>query len=138
MAKRLSDYRESSLGELLLAKATLEATLAALPDAVIVVNPDEQIVSKNPLAVQILKAMGGSEGNRVEALPLPPAVLREVKETLRAGRASQTSPDLSQALSVSLDGRPLKMLVSVVPIPEFLPRRGCGNCPRRRDGVRTP
>jgi NtrC-family two-component system sensor histidine kinase KinB len=123
MAKRLSDYRESSLGELLLAKATLEATLAALPDAVIVVDPDEQIVSTNPLAVQILKAIGGSEGNRVDALPLPPAVLREVKETLREGKASQANPDLSQALSVSLNGRPLKMLISVVPIPNFLPRR---------------
>jgi len=124
MAETLGDYRESSLGELLLAKATLEATLAALPDAVIVVDPDEQIVSKNPLAVQILKAIGGSEGNRVEQLPLSAAVLREVKETLREGRANREArPDLSQALSVSLNGRPVKLLVTVVPIPQFLPRR---------------
>ena len=31
MAETLGDYRESSLGKLLLATATLEATLAALP-----------------------------------------------------------------------------------------------------------
>jgi len=124
MAETLGDYRASSLGELLLAKATLEATLAALPDAVIVVDPDEQIVSKNPLAVQILKAIGGGEGNRVDQLPLSPAVLREVEETLREGRAnSEARPDLSQALSASLNGRPVKLLVTVVPIPQFLPHR---------------
>ena len=55
----------------------------------------------NPLAEQILKAIGGHDvghqahevavgkENRVEQLPLPPAVLREVKETLREGRASR-------------------------------------------------
>jgi NtrC-family two-component system sensor histidine kinase KinB len=123
MAETLGEYRESSLGELLLAKATLEATLAALPDAVIVVDPDGQIVSKNPLAVKILKAIGGAEVAQVGDLPLSPAVLHDVKETLRDGHASGARPDLSQALSVSLDGRQLKMLVTVVPIPEFLPRR---------------
>jgi NtrC-family two-component system sensor histidine kinase KinB len=123
MAETLGDYRESSLGELLLAKSTLEATLAALPDAVIVVDPDGQIVSKNPLAEQILKAIGGKESNRVEDLPLPPAVFRDVKDTLREGRATAPKPDLSQALAVSLNGRPQKMLVTVVPIPQFLPRR---------------
>jgi two-component system, NtrC family, sensor histidine kinase KinB len=123
MAETLGEYRESSLGELLLAKSTLEATLAALPDAVIVVDPDGLIVSKNPLAVQILKAIDGKEADRLENLPLPDAVLRAVRDTLRSGRASGARQDLSQALAVSLDGRPLKMLATVVPIPQFLPRR---------------
>jgi NtrC-family two-component system sensor histidine kinase KinB len=123
MAETLGDYRESSLGELLLAKATLEATLAALPDAVIVVDPDGKVVSKNPLAAQFLKAIGGKETDQAEELPLPPQVLRDVKDTLREGRASGVKPDLGQALSVSLNGQPLKMLVTVVPIPQFLPRR---------------
>jgi NtrC-family two-component system sensor histidine kinase KinB len=123
MAETLGDYRQSSLGELLLAKATLEATLAALPDAVIVVDPDGQIVSKNPLAAKILLAIGGEKAARFGDLPLPPAVLHEVTETLRAGHPSGARPDLSQALSVSLNGQQLKMLVTVVPIPEFLPHR---------------
>jgi NtrC-family two-component system sensor histidine kinase KinB len=123
MAEKLGDYRESSLGELLLAKATLEATLAALPDAVIVVNPDGDIVAKNPLAVAILKAIGGDQASRFGDLPLPAGVLSDVNETLRHGRSKGGRPDLGQALSVSLNGRPQKMLVTVVPIPEFLPRR---------------
>jgi NtrC-family two-component system sensor histidine kinase KinB len=123
MAETLGDYRESSLGELLLAKATLEATLGALPDAVIVVDPDGQIVSKNPLAEEILKAIGGKTAARVSDLPLPSAVLQEVMEDLRDGRPHSAKPDLSQALSVSLNGQDHKMLVTVVPIPQFLPRR---------------
>jgi NtrC-family two-component system sensor histidine kinase KinB len=123
MAERLGDYRESSLGELLLAKATLEATLAALPDAVIVVDPDGKIVAKNPLAEAILKAIGGHQAGRCGDLPLPALVLNDVNETLREGRTSTARPELGQALSVSLNGRPLKMLVTVVPIPQFLPRR---------------
>ena len=123
MAETLGDYRESSLGELLLAKATLEATLAALPDAVIVIDPDQQVVSMNPLAAQVLKALGGKEITRIEHLPLIPSVLQEVKETLREGRASGARPDLSQALTVVVNGRPLKMLVTVVPIPHYLPQR---------------
>jgi two-component system, NtrC family, sensor histidine kinase KinB len=123
MAEALGEYHESSLGELLLAKTTLEATLEALPDAVIVVNPDEQVASMNPLAHQILKGLGGGEVNRVEELPLPADVLRQVKETLRAGRATAAKPDLGQALAVRLHDKSLKLLVTVVPISEFLPRR---------------
>jgi NtrC-family two-component system sensor histidine kinase KinB len=123
MAERLGDYRESSLGELLLAKATLEATLAALPDAVIVVDPDGQIVSKNPLAVRMLKAIGSDQAAGFRDLSLPPAILGNVEETLRGGHTSGAKPDLNQALSVPLDGRQLKILVTVVPIPHFLPRR---------------
>jgi NtrC-family two-component system sensor histidine kinase KinB len=123
MAETLGEYRESSLGELLLAKATLESTLAALPDAVIVVDPDGQIVSKNPLAEQVLKPIGGHEARRFGELPLGPDVLRVVEETLRSGRASPATPDLGRAISVDLNGRPAKMLLTVVPILEFLPHR---------------
>jgi NtrC-family two-component system sensor histidine kinase KinB len=125
MAETLADYRHSSLGELLLAKTTLESTLAALPDAVIVVDPEGEIVSKNPLAMHILKALGGAEAGRVQDLPIPPDTLSAVHGTLRGERTRQSRPGLSQALSVSFDGRPLKLLVIVAPIPEFLPKR-CG------------
>ncbi len=123
MAETLGDYRESSLGELLLAKATLEATLAALPDAVIVVDPDGRIVSKNPLAEDILKAVGGEDATRVAELSLGTDVFRSVEETIRSGRASPSVPDLGRALSLALNGRRVKMLLTVVPIPEFLPGR---------------
>jgi NtrC-family two-component system sensor histidine kinase KinB len=123
MAERLGEYHESSLGELLAAKTTLEATLAALPDAVVVVDPDGRIASKNRLAEDVLKATGGSVAQTFGELPLPPAVLRDVGETLHGGRTGGTKAGLDQALAVTFDGRPWKLLVSVVPIPEFFPHR---------------
>jgi NtrC-family two-component system sensor histidine kinase KinB len=153
MAETLADYRHSSLGELLLSKATLEASLAALPDAVIVVDPDSQVVSANPLARQILSGLGPSSlvgkgaastsreappphpippppGGRelkirLDELPLPPEWLDAVRSSLSDRRAVSTRADLSKAVPLALDGRPLKMAFSVAPIPEFLPRR-CG------------
>jgi NtrC-family two-component system sensor histidine kinase KinB len=125
MAEMLADYRASSLGELLLAKATLEAALAALPDAVIVVDPDGAIVTRNPMATEVLRALGGEGAGRIQELAVGPTVLQSVEETLRGGRVFDGRRDLGQALSLSLRGRPLKMLPRVAPIPEFLPRR-CG------------
>jgi NtrC-family two-component system sensor histidine kinase KinB len=122
MAERLSDYRNSSLGEVLLAKAILESTLAVLPDAVIVVDPDGRVVARNALAHAVLQAKGGEEVDHIRELPLPEEVLRAVDETLRGERAA-VRPDLSQALTVSVNGRSLRMLATVTPIPEFLPRR---------------
>jgi NtrC-family two-component system sensor histidine kinase KinB len=122
MAERLREYRDSSLGELLLAKATLESTLAVLPDAVIVIAPDGRIVATNAVAKTILRTSGGEEPGRIQTLPLPADVLRAVEETLHGGRDGVRS-DLSQALTVCVDGRPLRLLVTVAPIPEFVPRR---------------
>ncbi len=122
MAERLKEYRNSSLGELLLAKATLESTLAVLPDAVIVIAPDGRIVSANALAQALVRHSDGGEAGRIQELPLPADVVRVVEETLRGERAGARS-DLSQALTFSMGGQPLRMLVTVAPIPEFMPRQ---------------
>jgi NtrC-family two-component system sensor histidine kinase KinB len=123
MVETLQEYRNSSLGELLLAKATLEATLAALPDAVVVVNPDGQIASKNPLADDLLHALGGGSAKDIRELPVRPAVVATVEAVLRGEEITAAHADLSQTLAVSLKGRNLKMLLTVAPIRDFLPRR---------------
>ena len=56
MAEALAEYRRSSLGELLTAKTTLEATLNALPDAVFVLAPNEELIAVNPPGREILQA----------------------------------------------------------------------------------
>jgi NtrC-family two-component system sensor histidine kinase KinB len=155
MAETLADYRHSSLGELLLGKATLEASLAALPDAVIVVDPDGQVVSANPLAWHILRAassspapchlvgegrgggeeapstsrkapsLGAREPMRIDDLALPPEWLAAIHASLSDRRALSTRTDLRKAMPLALDGRQVKMAFTVAPIPEFMPRR-CG------------
>ncbi len=117
MAETLTEYRNSSLGELLLAKTILESTLAVLPDAVFVVDSAERIEPKNALARALLRPQATP---RVQDLPLPPDVLQAVEDTLR-GKQRGVRPDPSQALPVCVDGRQLRMLVTVAPIAEHLP-----------------
>ncbi len=122
MAETLTDYRNSSLGELLLAKTILESTLAVLPDAVIVVDAEGGVTPKNTLAKAILRTVEDGEAGRLQDLPLPAGVLQAVEETLRGERLG-VQPDPGQALTISVDGRPLRMLMTVAPILEYPPAR---------------
>jgi NtrC-family two-component system sensor histidine kinase KinB len=123
MAEALADYRRSSLGDLLAAKMTLEATLNALPDAVFVFGPDATLAALNPQAERILAARGCAAAARLEELPLP----AELVASVRAALAGQPSParqmDFAGILTIALDGRERRFLWTAVPIAEFAPRR---------------
>ena len=69
MAESLVAWESSNLAEVLRAKDTLEATIAALPDPVIVVDPDGAVVSLNAPARTVLAEAGITELARAEALP---------------------------------------------------------------------
>jgi NtrC-family two-component system sensor histidine kinase KinB len=73
--------------------------------------------------LEILRTTGGDWATRVAGLGLGPDVTRAAEEVLQGQRPRETRPDLSRALSVMLNGRPRKMLLTVAPIPEFAPRR---------------
>jgi len=123
MAETLSEYRRSSLGDLLTAKMTLESTLNALPDAVFVIAPDGGFAALNPPALAILRAKGVADSRSVDDLPLTPWH-REAVESALAGRAALPSrADFARVFQARLDGQPRKFLVTAVPIPEFAPRR---------------
>ena len=89
MAESLVAWESSNLAEVLRAKDTLEATLAALPDPVIVVDPDGTVVSLNAPARTVLAAAGITELARAEALPESAAGL--VRSVL-AGSPSTDGP----------------------------------------------
>jgi NtrC-family two-component system sensor histidine kinase KinB len=123
MAEALAEYRSSSLGELLTAKATLEATLNALPDAVLVIAPDGSIAALNSPARAILAATRVAVAHRVQDL----ALAEDHRAAIDAALAGRTNfaprIDFSRTLPVLLDGQPHRFLLTAVPIPEFLPRR---------------
>jgi NtrC-family two-component system sensor histidine kinase KinB len=123
MAETLAEYRSSSLGDLLVAKGTLEATLNALPDAVIVVDPDETIVALNPPARVVLSPGGVKEGDRVERLPLAPEHLEAVREALQGRSSTKNRTEFSRSVKIQLDGSERKFLPTAVPIPQFAPKR---------------
>ncbi|HVX14427.1 MAG TPA: ATP-binding protein [Pirellulales bacterium] len=123
MAESLADYRRSSLGELLAAKATLEATLNALPDAVFVIDPDGRLVAINLPGKAVLEATQAAQAGHLEELPLLPEHRESVAGALGGSRDNGSRMDFSRTLPVTLAGRPHKFLVRSAPIPEFFPRR---------------
>jgi NtrC-family two-component system sensor histidine kinase KinB len=123
MAETLADYRQCSLGELLAAKMTLEATLNALPDAVLVVAPDRTLEAMNPPGRALLQALGPPGVRTLPELPLPPGHRSAVESALAGQTCLPTRTDFKQALTTTLDGQPRRFLLSAVPIPEFLPRQ---------------
>ena len=125
MAETLAEFRRSNIGEVLRAKETLEAMLAALPDAVIVIDPDGHIVTTNALARAILQATGAEGVQQVGGLPFPAYALQALRTALRGERTLETRAELTHAFSVSLAGRQRKVLLIATPIPEFSVGR-CG------------
>jgi NtrC-family two-component system sensor histidine kinase KinB len=125
MAETLGEYRSSSLGELLAAKMTLEATLNALPDAVIVVAPDGELATLNPPAREVLAAARASGAERLADLPLRPEHRQAVEAALAGRPTVPARTDFGLALTAAVGGRPCRFLLRAVPVPEFAPRR-CG------------
>jgi len=123
MAETLAEYRRSSLGELLVAKITLEATLNALPDAVLVFGPDGELAATNPLARRILANKNAGSAIRLADIPFSNEQRIAVIDAL-AGQSPAVPPlDFGRTFNVVLDGQPRRFLVTAVPIPEFAPGR---------------
>ena len=72
MAESLVAWESSNLAEVLRAKDTLEVTIAALPDPVIVVDPDGAVVSLNAPARTVLAAAGSPSSPVPRRCRLPP------------------------------------------------------------------
>ncbi|HEX4610896.1 MAG TPA: ATP-binding protein [Urbifossiella sp.] len=123
MAEALSEYRRSSLGELLVAKTTLEATLNALPDAVLVFGPDGTLIATNPPARALLATKRVGHAARLAELPLGDGHRATVEAALAGQPPVARGPDFRQTFDVLLGGRPRRYLLTAVPIPEVTPGR---------------
>jgi NtrC-family two-component system sensor histidine kinase KinB len=123
LAETLAEYRRSSLGELLTAKLTLEATLNTLPDAVIVVGPDGQICAMNPPARALLQATQSEDAHHVKQLRLSPDHLAAVTDALEGRRSTPGRTEFKKNLVVTMNGSPRNFSLLAVPIPEFEPHR---------------
>jgi len=112
MAESLVAWESSNLAEVLRAKDTLEATIAALPDPVIVVDPDGAVVSLNAPARTVLAAAGISELARAEALPASAASL--VRDVLA------NTPTDKPVVPLVVDGAERRTYQPLaVPVPNF-------------------
>ncbi len=113
MAESLVVWESSNLAEVLRAKDTLEATIAALPDPVIVIDPDGAVVSLNAPARTVLAAAGITELTRADALPASAAKL------VRAVLDGETSAEPITPLVIDQGPQRRSYLPFAVSIPKF-------------------
>jgi NtrC-family two-component system sensor histidine kinase KinB len=115
MADDLAAFRRANIGEVIRAKETLEATLGALPDAVVVIEPGGEVSSANPRATAVINTARGATTRHVDELPLSDAARAAVEACLR-GEDVVLPLDLSKAVAMLIDGKPRKLLPRIVPI----------------------
>jgi NtrC-family two-component system sensor histidine kinase KinB len=119
MAEDLSEFRRTNIGEVVRAKDTLEATLEALPDAVVLLDEVGEIQSMNRAAVRALTSAGVQNPHRLSDLRFdgfdPDAVARTMASGADAN--ATTATDLARTIRVEQDGAERRLLPRVVPVP---------------------
>ena len=112
MADALGKFSASKLGEVIRAKATLEATLAALPDAVVLVHEDGRLEAANSRATAVFFAACGQVPADLRALASTPDGAKIARAIELAGRGVQ----LDRAVRLR-EGRDERRLIALVDGP---------------------
>ena len=105
MAEDLSEFRRTNIGEVVRAKNTLEATLEALPDAVVLLDSDRRIQSMNRAAVAALASAGVNEPRFLDDLVLDGLDLHAMARAIATGTGAVPPADLTRTIRVEQDGR---------------------------------
>ncbi|HLY11115.1 MAG TPA: ATP-binding protein [Planctomycetota bacterium] len=115
MAAALAEFQRLNVREVVKAKERLEATLAALPDAVFLLDSDGGIVSMSPPA----RKMVGDDADKVRRiydLLLPTDCLTAIGRALKGDSSAEAPADLGRTIPISLAGRTRSMLPKVLPV----------------------
>ena len=123
MAEDLSEFRRTNISEVVRAKNTLEATLEALPDAVVLLDATGQIHSMNRAAVGALASAGVHEPRCLADLQLEGLDLDAVTSAIVTGSDAVPSSDLARAVRVEQNGVVQRLLPRVVPVPALNPQQ---------------
>ncbi|MDX2169004.1 MAG: ATP-binding protein [Deltaproteobacteria bacterium] len=99
MADRLSRYRSSSLGELLLAQQAAQAAIDSLPDAVVVFDARGEVLIINQSAEHLL---GG--GRLSNADPMLRAVLEQARGHVLTGKGAFVPRGFEDAVRIATPG----------------------------------
>jgi len=124
MAEDLAEFRRTNIGEVVRAKNTLEATLEALPDAVVLLDAGGHIQSMNRAAVNALAAAGIRNPHRLADLRLVGLDHAEMMHAMVSGRGELSTADLSRTIRLECDGRVQRLLPRIVPVTSTTPDQG--------------
>jgi two-component system, NtrC family, sensor histidine kinase KinB len=123
MADDLSEFRRTNISEVVRAKNTLEATLEALPDAVVLLDAGGRVQSMNRAAVNALASAGIYEPRRLEDLRLAGLDVNAVTIAIATGAGMATPVDLARTIRVEQEGAIQRLLPRVVPVPALTPQQ---------------
>jgi NtrC-family two-component system sensor histidine kinase KinB len=123
MAEDLGEFRRTNISEVLRAKNTLEATLEALPDAVVLLDGAGQVQSMNRAAVTALASAGVHEPRRLDDLRVEGLDLNAVTAAITAGSGVVPPADLTRTIRVEQDGHVQRLMPRVVPVPALNPQQ---------------
>jgi NtrC-family two-component system sensor histidine kinase KinB len=115
MTRALAEFHRLNVKEVLEAKERLEATLAALPDAVFLLDSQGGIISMSPLARKIV----GDEPDKVRRiydLVLPSDCLAAIAKALQGDFSAEAPGDLGKAVPITLGFRTRSFLPRVLPV----------------------
>jgi NtrC-family two-component system sensor histidine kinase KinB len=120
MAAALAEIQRINVGQVLEVKGMLEATLEAVPDAVILLDPQEQVISANQAAREVLGFPERDAAIPLAKLPVPQPCAHAVREALRGIRSPAPGADLRAAFTLIVNETPVQLLPVVVPVPHFV------------------
>jgi PAS domain S-box-containing protein len=118
MAERLERYRKSSLGELLQAQQNLQAAIDSMPDPVLVVAVDEQLLQVNRAAEEILGVHLETGGANWTAAVKPElrGVLERVRSHVLSGKGPVVPKGPEEAVRIDAAGGPKHLLARAEPV----------------------
>jgi signal transduction histidine kinase len=123
MAEDLAEFRRTNISEVVRAKNTLEATVEALPDAVVLLDATGEIQSMNRTAVTALASAGVQEPRCLDDLRVEGLDLNAVTRAIATESGVVPPADLARTIRVEQDGAVRRLLPRVVPVPALNPQQ---------------
>lgn len=120
MAKRIEDYRQSSLGELLQAQLALMSAIDSLPDPVLVVGIDGHVTTVNVAAANILGMPANVTGKDPFANVAPEIVttIRDLADHVLGGKGPVAIKSFGEAMRVARGNEEFFLLPRATPVYE--------------------
>jgi signal transduction histidine kinase/HAMP domain-containing protein len=116
MAIDLAEFRRTNIGAVVEAKNTLESTLEALPDAVVLLDAGCRILSMNRAAVDVSAAAGVRGPATLEDLHLNGLDRETIAASIRMGASAAPVVDLTRTIAITRGGTVQRLLPRVVPV----------------------
>ena len=107
----------TNIAEVVRAKNTLEATLEALPDAVVLLDAESRILSMNRAAETTCDATAVDRPTFLRDLRLPGLDHAAVARAISTGTDAGAPIDLTRTIAVDRAGTVQRLLPRVVPVP---------------------